>query len=119
MKITDLIKVSPVRTMFGKRGKGFIAKFGEGDDITATGDTKESALLNLKIKITKEFEHRLTRRYLFTEKGTIFCLFHAEGWAYDIVHPDTETVSGCMFNAAMNYNEAFEKMKAHCENHSQ
>lgn len=90
------ITVQPARTMFGKRGKGYVARFGRDADVR--GATKTEAKQNLLDYLAAIEEHHRTRRYVICGDGqTVLVIYwYGAGWAYDIIDRERTNSCGCM-----------------------
>jgi hypothetical protein len=82
-----------------------------------TGDTKTAAYAACQEAVEAQANNLMTRKYVFTNSpdGAIFCLYYADGWAYDIIRPGQSFPSGCQYPQSMSYNEALESMMRHVE----
>lgn len=100
--------ITAVRNLFGKRTSGFCASI---CGWTANGNDKETAVANLATKLERMEQFNHTRCYRVAPDGTVFALYYAEGWWYDIVHTDG-TYSSCGLTVE-TYMQALEQMTKH------
>ena len=114
MKISDLVTVEPVKTMFGKRTGHFKASItGTGLDVHA--ETKEAALAKLHRVLELADRYCQFRRYYHTKSGEVLCLFHTlGGWQYDISRAsDTRNYAGGCLLGEITQAQAVEKVESH------
>lgn len=104
------------RNMFGKLSGQYEAHLKSGEDtlLSDTGKTKEEAVINLTAKIQLQEKYAHTRIYRWAKDGTLFALYWAHGWGYDIVKQDSTSPCSCLLST-LSQSEALRAMEKHAE----
>jgi len=106
------IVVKQAMHMGKKKSNMWVATFGRWEQY----GSKDAAVELLMRRINDAQDNAFRRKYIVTPKAT-FALYWADGWAYDIVHPDGST-SSCMFNTGRTFDEAFDCMQKHAKDYN-
>lgn len=102
------------RNIFGKLSGNLIAEIEHNGQVilSDTGASKDEALENLARKIEQQERNGHVRTYRWATDGTLFALYFAGSWAYDIVKRDGSPASSC-FMATPHQGEALRAMENH------
>lgn len=100
---------------YGRRLKQWVAEFGRWSEVA---EDKLVACQRLWSRIQKQEEYQFTRRHMHAVNGTVFLLYYADGWSYDLLHPDGQ-ISTTMMGRDLTYPQALERMKRHFDQYNE
>lgn len=110
----------PSRNMFGKLSGQYESALKREDQtlVSDTGKSREEAVANLASKLELQERHGHTRIYRWAKDGTLFTLYWAHSWGYDIIKKGSTSASSC-FLSTLSQTEAMATMERHVEQYGE